>query len=323
MHGAARGEIPLAEVMKRIPPGYTLQEVDYPGGLWPWTGLFTAVGAESIKVGVPALDAAIRSQQGHGQTLVIGESLGSLVVDQELRNLVGQPDAPDPSTVHFEVIADPSRPGGLMSYLPVGWYELLTGTLRQPIPETPYDLTVIKLQYDGVASWPDRPWHLLSVINALAGGLVYHRTDHYGNAAQQVMNGEVPPEFITTTVNSQGGVTTTYAVQQKPALLHLLEPIFPNAVEKLDNLITPAINLGYHELTPDAGPYLAPGGVLVDENGEPVFPLPPRSSGPNPSAVRPSRTAKPVSTRAATAQAGNHRAGNAVRPTASAKRRPA
>ena len=47
VQGANRGEIPLAEVMKRVPPGYTLQQIDYPHGLWPWTGLFSATGAVS------------------------------------------------------------------------------------------------------------------------------------------------------------------------------------------------------------------------------------------------------------------------------------
>jgi hypothetical protein len=58
--------------------------------------------------------------------------------------------------VRFQVIAAPGRPGGLLSYLPAGAYEPLTGTRIKPVPETPYDVTVIKLQYDALASWPDR-----------------------------------------------------------------------------------------------------------------------------------------------------------------------
>jgi hypothetical protein len=148
---------------------------------------------------------------------------------------------------------------------------MLTGGATQAPPETPYNVTVIKLQYDGIASWPDRPWHLLADLNALVGAMVYHGTDHYGLAAQQVINNEIPPENITTSVNSQGGVTTTYTVQQKPALVHLLEPYFPKAVEELDKVLTPIINLGYSELTPDAGLHLAPGGRLVNSDGTPVI----------------------------------------------------
>lgn len=274
VRGASVVEIPIVEVLARVPAGYRLQEVDYPGGLWPWTGLGSATGAHSVAVGVPALDQAIRAVQGQGRTLVIGESLGSLVVDQQLRDLAARPDAPDPSTARFEVIAAPGRPGGLLSYLPVGAYEPLTGTRIKPVPETPYDVTVIKLQYDAIASWPDRPWHLLSVLNAVAGGVLYHGTDHYGNAAQDVINGRVSPEHISTTVNSQGGVTTTYTVQQNPAFLHPLEPIFPEAVAAVNKVLAPIINLGYSELTPDAGPHLAPGGQLIGKNGKPVFQLP-------------------------------------------------
>lgn len=271
VHGATADEIPLAEVMRRVPPGYMLQEVDYPAGLWPWTGLTTATGAQSVAAGVPALDAAIRAVLGQGHTLVIGESLGSLVVDQELRNLAVRPDAPDPSLVRFMVIAAPGRPGGLLSYLPVGAHDLLTGTRIKPVPETPYEVTVIKLQYDAVASWPDRPWHLLSVLNAIAGGIFYHGKDHYGAAVQAVMNGQVPAENISTTVNSRGGATTTYTVQQNTAILHPLEPIFPVAVAALNRrVLTPLINLGYSELTPEAGPHLAPGGRLVGKEARQI-----------------------------------------------------
>ncbi len=274
VRGASRVDIPIDDVLMRVPPGYSLERIDYPAGLWPWTGLDTATGAQSIAVGVPILDAAMQAAQGQGQTLVIGESLGSLVVDQQLRELTARPDAPDPATVRVLVIAPPGRPGGLLSYLPVGAYEALTGTTIKPVPETPYDVTVLKLQYDAIANWPDRPWHLLAVLNAIAGGIYFHASENYSEYAQDIVNGRTPPGTVTTTVNSQGGVTTTYTVQQTPALLYPLEPIFPEAVAAVNKVLTPIINLGYSELTPDAGPHLAPGGQLVDMSGTPVFPPP-------------------------------------------------
>lgn len=292
VQGATPGEIPLDEVMKRIPPGYTLQQVDYPHGLWPWTGLFTATGAASIAAGVPALDLAIRDALAAdpGQVLVIGESLGSLVVDQELRNLATQPRL---DRLEFEVIADPSRPGGFVSYTPYGWPIALTlFTVAQPVPETPYNVAVVKLDYDGIASWPDRPWHLLADLNAIIGGFVYHGTDHYGIAAQQIINGTFPAENITTTINSVGGVTTTYAAQQNPALTHILEPILPQSVAALNKILTPIINLGYSEFTPNVGPHLAPGGTLVKKNGEPVFDCRRNRQVGDPAPARSARSAK-------------------------------
>ncbi|HPX35779.1 MAG TPA: PE-PPE domain-containing protein [Mycobacterium sp.] len=270
VQGANRGEIPLAEVMKRVPPGYTLQQIDYPHGLWPWTGLFSATGAVSIEAGVSALDVAIRETLATdpGQVLVIGESLGSLVVDQELRNLATEPKL---DRLSFEAIADPGRPGGLISYIPYGLPVALTlFTISQPVPVTPYEVKVIKLDYDGISSWPDRPWHLLAGLNAMVGGFVYHGTDHYGNAAQEIINGTFPARDITVEVNSMGGITTTYAAEQNPALTHLLEPILPQSVAFLNKYLTPIINLGYSQFTPDAGPHLAPGGALVNKNGDPV-----------------------------------------------------
>lgn len=314
VHGALHSGVELSpeDVARRIPPGYTLQEVDYPAGLWPWTGLFTETGAASIAAGVTALDAAIRAAvaQDQGNVLVIGESLGSMVVDQELRNLATQADRPDPAQVQFELIADPTRPGGMLSYHRDGSLILLTGTRAQPVAVTPYSVSVIKLQYDGIASFPDRPWHLLSILNALAGGVVYHGTDHYGLAAQAIMNGQIPPEDITTTTNAAGGVTTTYTIPQSPALLHVFEPIFPASVALLDTLLTPLINLGYSDLTPDAGPHLAPGGTLVNRNGDPVFGCGGRATAaatqPRPAAGA-ARTGRPQP-RVATAARGTARA---------------
>ncbi|AKK28047.1 PE-PPE domain-containing protein [Mycobacterium sp. EPa45] len=288
--GAGAAGSPNWDVMRRVPPGYTLEELDYPDGLWPWTGLASATGAHSIDAGAPLLDKMINTALAQGKVMVIGESLGSLVVDEELRKLANDPAAPDPSQLQFMVIADPSRPGGLFSYLPTGSPELLTGAVTEPIPVTGYDITVVKLQYDAIASTPDRPWHLLADLNAIAGAAVYHGTDHYGRAAQMVLNGEVPADNITTSKNSMGGTTTTYTIQQTPALTHLLEPLFPQSVAVLDKILTPMIALGYSELTPDAGPHLGPGGGLVDRNGRAV---PDRGHSARPTLVSPTRQRMP------------------------------
>jgi hypothetical protein len=265
IHGAGAGDIPLEEVLRRIPPGYDYQEVDYPAGMWPWNGFHKMTGAQSIAIGVPNLDAAIRATMAKdpGQVLVIGESLGSMVVDEELRQLAAHADFTDPARLRFELIAAPARTDGYFSYRPVGNRILLTGTRLQALPVTPYDITVLKLQYDGVASWPDRPWRLLSDAHALAGAFLYHGTDHYGLAAQAFNNGKPPAHTTTTTVNALGGTTTTYTVAQQSALAHILQPIFPNSVEPLDKIISAVVNRGYSQLTPNAGPHLDFGAVRV------------------------------------------------------------
>ncbi|APE14837.1 PE-PPE domain-containing protein [Mycolicibacterium pallens] len=315
--GAGAAGSPNWDVMRRVPAGYTLEQLDYPDGLWPWTGLNSATGAQSIAAGTPLLDTMISTALGQGKVIVIGESLGSLVVDEELRKLADDPAAPDPSQLQFMVLADPSRTGGLFSYLPTGSRELLTGGVTEPVPVTPYNITVIKLQYDAIASFPDRPWHLLADLNALAGAMVYHGTDHYGRAAQMVLNGEVPPENITTSTNAKGGTTTTYTIQQEPALTHLLEPFFPKSVAVLDKILTPMIALGYSELTPDAGPHLAPGGALVDRNGQPVFD---RKRTVKSTAVSPRKQALP--SRAVGTGGSRRVAAKSTPPSAGSDRRP-
>jgi hypothetical protein len=68
---------------------------------------------------------------------------------------------------------------------------------------------VVTNQYDGLSNFPDRPWHLLAVANAIVGASVYHNVPSYTQAFETVVNGQVPDEYVTTTVNAKGGVTTT------------------------------------------------------------------------------------------------------------------
>jgi hypothetical protein len=77
------------------------------------------------------------------------------------------------------------------------------------------------------------------------------------------VNGQVPDEYVTTTVNTKGGVTTTYLVPRPLALTAPFATVAPNAVNNVNKVLTPVVNRGYSTLTPDAGPYLAPGGKLV------------------------------------------------------------
>jgi hypothetical protein len=51
--------------------------------------------------------------------------------------------------------------------------------VSQPVPLTPYNVIVVTNQYDGLSNFPDRPWHLLAVANAVVGASVYHNVPTY------------------------------------------------------------------------------------------------------------------------------------------------
>jgi hypothetical protein len=265
--------VPDAVAQLLVPTGYKIERLDYPGGAWPVTGLSSDTVGQSIAVGVPALDNMIHAAvaAGDGPVVVTGVSLGAMVVEQEMRNLASQSDAPSASQVSFVLLADPTDRGGLFSYLPYTTVPILD-MVMQPFPKTRYNVVVIRQLYDGVSSFPDRPWHLVADVNALFGFFTFHTSDHLANSFKLVENGQFPPAGTTTEVNSLGGTTTTYTGEVGgPSLTHLLDPFAPKLFAIVNRLITPIIDLGYSSKTPNAGPHFAPGGALVNKDGRPVF----------------------------------------------------
>ncbi len=255
-----------------VPPGYTIQRVNYPAQAAPLYGEATA--GSSIAAALPVLDGMIRAavDAQDGPVVVVGVSLGAMVVTEQLRDLANRPDAPSPSDISFVLLAAPTFPGGILSYLPYAYSDVVDWVM-QPFPETPYHVDVIRELYDGISSFPDRPWHLMAVLNALAGGLgVYHNGDHLSEDLRLVLNGEFPAQDTTVTVNSLGGVTATYTHHASGlSIPHLLEAFNPGLAELVNTIITPLVNLGYSSHTPYAGPYLLPGGTLVGSDGQPLF----------------------------------------------------
>lgn len=267
---------PNESLAKYVPPGYAIQRVDYPAEAAPLYGKQTA--GHSIAAGVPVLDAMISAAVAaqNGPVVVVGVSLGAMVVMDELRNLAGRPDAPSPSEVSFVLMAAPTAPGGFLSYLPYT-YSPVVDMVMQPFPQTPYNVSVIRELFDGISSFPDRPWNFIAVLNALAGGLgVYHNGDHLSQDLELVLNGRFPLEDTTVEVNSLGGVTSTYTSHASGlSIPHLIEAFLPGLAKFANTFITPIITpivmLGYSSHTPDGGPHLMPGGTLVGKDGQPFY----------------------------------------------------
>lgn len=101
---------------------------------------------------------------------MVGLSAGSLVVNEVLRQMDADPDAPDKNEITFIVVADSSR----QSLIDKARYDPRFDYTYQPAPETKYDIIVVTGEYDGMADFPDRWWNLLAVANAVAGSIFVH-----------------------------------------------------------------------------------------------------------------------------------------------------
>ena len=222
VNGIAAGEltdIAMANILGGMFGGRDIvrQNIPWPQQSRPVTGPDSLSLTESVEQGVVNLDGELTkalAQLGPGEKVtIVGLSGGALVVNDEMRKLASDPNAPDKSQVTFVVIADSSRVGfnrnrydGIIDY-----------QYRLPA-ETKYDTLAVSAEYDGFADFPDRWWNFLAVANAFAGTIVEHIP------AMLTDLDTVPAENITVTTNSLGGVTTSYLIPAKRLPLVTLLP---------------------------------------------------------------------------------------------------
>ncbi|UXA20400.1 PE-PPE domain-containing protein [Mycobacterium sp. SMC-4] len=200
---------------------YDLVKVPFPG----WSTF-----AYSIDVGSDNMMAAI--ERTAGPKTIGGVSKGGPVIDEVLRRLMADPDRPPREELNAVIYGYPNRTV----------FES-NGVEYRPLPETPYDILIVKAEYDGLADWPDDPRNFLAVVNALMGATQLHV-----NAAFYDIN-TVPreaPYYIETT-NSLGGTTTSILIPTP--ILPLLRPLAPFGtnpfVRYLDASLRPIIDAAY------------------------------------------------------------------------------
>ena len=192
----------------------------------PGTGLTLG---QSITQGIASLsdhfdDALARLEAGE-QFTVVGFSAGSLVVNDFMRELASDPNAPAKSQVKFILVADSSRQkllDGSSKYNPQYDY-----TYR-PAPETAYDIDVVTGEYDGAADMPDRWWNFLAVANAIAGGIFVHVPMMFADYEDPTV-----ARVLSTETNTLGGTTTTYLVKAKTLPLVQLLPFLKSREAEL------------------------------------------------------------------------------------------
>lgn len=211
-------DLVMANVLGGMFRSYQRQNIPWPQQARPVTGPRSLTLDESIAQGADNLDAALSSaltQLGPGEHVtLVGLSAGSLVLDEEVRRLAADPNAPDKSQLNLAVVADSSR----MAFNKNRYDGILNYTYTPPA-DTKYDTTWVTAEYDGFADFPDRWWNGVAVANALAGMVVRH----VPNMLFDLSN--VPPSNIAVTTNPLGGVTTSYLIPAAHLPLVTLVPV--------------------------------------------------------------------------------------------------
>ncbi len=240
--------------------GCTATVVSYPRTAGPFFGPCAPFADESIAIGAEAVLTKLRPAQG--PSVVSGLSLGAMTADAVQHSLDTEPNGPPPEQVTFIVAADPSRATplttGIGAFLPAGFrIPVLGWTVVRPAPDSVYDTVVVVGEYDPVADFPDRPWNLLAVLNAVMSFNYVH------SEAALSIPADVPPENVITETNSTGATTTTYLVPTTE--LPLVKPfagILPaRVIAAATAFLAPIVDRGYSRndaATGSSAPYLQP-----------------------------------------------------------------
>lgn len=193
--------------------------VQWPAQAGPYSGRTHMSLGDSIAVGMVNLDAAITDALANlaaddEKVTVVGLSGGALVVNEVLRQLAADAEAPGKDKITFVLVADSSR----QKIIDKARYSSRYEYTYQPAPEVAYDVVVVTGEYDGMADFPDRWWNFLAVMNAVAGSVFMHVPTALSDLSK------VPEGNITVDVNDLGGTTTHYLVPAQRLPLVLMMP---------------------------------------------------------------------------------------------------
>lgn len=190
----------------------------------------------SVNVGTQSLYKAVSDtlKAKPDELITIGGvSEGAPAVDRVLRMLMALDEHSRPDPQRFNVMIY-GAPNPLM--MTIG------GIPYRPLPETPYHVMVVLAEYDGVSDWPDNPFNLLAVLNAVMGGVDLHVKAAWTDIFTVPTKYHIDP-------NDAGGSVTTVLI--RTPLLPLLRPMLdwgfaPQFVEFMDDLLRPIIDSAYN-----------------------------------------------------------------------------
>ena len=232
------GQTPPTWLDGQFTNGDNVEMVPYPAGYFPVEGK-SEVGP-STAIGVTNTLAMQNAALAAGTPLTImGTSQGALVIDQVITDDIAA--GVRPNALSFVIIEDPNRGSGILTFVrgitvPILDYKPI------PIPDSPYNTTVVTAEYDGVADFPTNPLNVLADINAVIGLNYLHVPSVYSDLST------VPAANITKTTDSAGGVTTTYLVPtaELPIAKELGQLGLPAPIVSFVNrLLRPVIDSAY------------------------------------------------------------------------------
>lgn len=260
--------------------GDTVVDIAYPAAIF---GMDRSIAVAAAGVAQAVADT-------DGPLVVAGFSQGAIALVYEKQRLMATPaeQRPDADRLTFVTVGDPTGPGGILRFLPFRIPVL--GLSPVAVPETPYDAIVVTGEYDGWADFPDRPWNLISLANALLGVIYVH--GRYELLPDGLDLTAVPERNITATTNSLGGRTTTYLVptEKLPLVAPLRDIGVPEPlVAALEKPLRSIVDAGYARNDPAAAEVPPPAGHRPDRRPERAAAAPRRSSAQ-----------RPIETRAAT-----------------------
>jgi diacyltrehalose acyltransferase len=234
-------------------PGAKRELIDYPAGApFAWMPTFVLPGprdmvtiGEAAKQATNNLNKAVH--QGTEPAAAVGLSQGSLGLDGVQARLANDPTAPRPDQLSFTTFGDPSGTNGfgksfLASFFQPGNYIPVIDYTMPQRPDSQYNGNRVFAAYDGLADFPDRMDNLLALINCAFGAAIGH------TPAAFIRPDQVPPQNVSTTVNSRGATETTYMipVNHLPMTLPLRYLGWSDAkVDQIDAILQPQIDAAY------------------------------------------------------------------------------
>lgn len=186
--------------------GAEVTRIDYPAAVFGMNA--------SIKVAATGIAHAVDAAAG--PITVAGFSQSAIAVAYEKQRLMSLPAdlRPAADQVTFVTVGDPSGPGGILRFLPFSVPILDLTPLTAP--PTPYRSVVVNGEYDGWGDFPDRPWNLISVANAVLGIVYVH-------GRYETIPGGLDLSAVPTANITVDGPTTSYLIPTPK--LPLVQPL--------------------------------------------------------------------------------------------------
>lgn len=192
----------------------------------------------SVPVGSDNLYNAIYAHQASdgGPLTIGGVSKGAAsVVDVLYRLLEDYEDTND-------AVTPPSKDSMNVAIYGAPGKVFFLSVKHQPIPDTPWDTLLVSGEYDGIADFPDNPFNVLALLNALEGA----QSRHVDAAFYDVTSN---PVYYKTVTNSYGAEVTYVVIpsERLPLLNDLYESDAwsPGAVAWLEKALRPVIDSAY------------------------------------------------------------------------------